>query len=227
MAKLISVSPADVQHGLTIFSNAKIDLGVISPCSNCKNRRSKQLTKKLANGKEVILPACPRVAVKEAQKNSRLSDDQDSVQHLMLAGKDGAFSNPILDDQNKTYWIWVARLLDNSGSYDMEGQFDRSNPDGSSELCPPITARNWDKKGGYDTDFMQCMALPMVPDVSFMKLVSDNNFKEGSYCLITHFQGQQLRQGRIPISVGGFCHPLDIAGAMKFTAPKKPQGVKA
>lgn len=227
MAKPISVAPADVQHGLTIFSNAKIDLGIISPCFSCKNRRSQQETKKI-NGVDVALPACPRMAMIDAQtKNNVPVDDQILTKHLLLKGKDGQLANPIWDADHSSYWIWVARLLDNTGAYSMEGHQDREGDQSDSELCPPITARNWNKPGGYDTDFMQCMALPMVPDTTFMKLMESGRWNEGEYVLITHFQGQQVKQDRIPIPIGGLAHKLDIAGAMKFTAPKDHQGVKA
>lgn len=118
----------------------KAQLAVVSPCSECKNRRTEA-----KDGKS----ACPRLALRQKEEQGKASG-QPLPPAYDLALKTGtssdALANPVYDDENNHILIWAAHLQDNMGVY-RDGKLVPESVLGSAN---------------FDTDYIVCSQLPYM-----------------------------------------------------------------
>lgn len=155
-----------------------IYLGIISPCSTCKNQRS-------APDPIAGLPSCPRrMAKQELVSAPNIIDNFGRLALSTLTGNEDTQSNstqlvnPVYSDSNNTALVWVALLKDNIAIYDNDGNL--KNPDILDS--------------GFDTNYICCHSDPVVPTVQEAQYRASGAWSESDLVQITltGYQQQKL-----------------------------------
>jgi hypothetical protein len=171
---------------------SKSQLGIVSPCSTCSNKR-------YISDPNSRMNVCPRLVAiaRYQQETSGSVDDQATAsgyEQLVLTGTDdspsltASLKNPVYDSEGKSILVWVALLKDNPATIDQStGQV----------LNPPIT------DPGFDTNYITCKALPFTPHSDEHGYFLKGALKEGEPVVTHEGQGQYTLDGLQVLHVAG------------------------
>lgn len=190
---------------LLTLQTPQAHLSVVSPCSSCKNQLAEN-----ADGK----PACPRRRIAQRKKDLEAQGaDTSSLEHLVVTGTDSdALANPVYLDGDKggAILVWIATLKDNPGVHD----------NGGNLLTPHILHPD------FDTSFIQCRPLPIVPREQEAAYFHKGAWSEGDMLDATIISNQQLdvvpaqsaSDDFMPILIDGFGSKVNFT----FFFPRTP-----
>jgi hypothetical protein len=179
-------------------------LAVVSPCSSCKNQLAENSAGK---------PACPRRLIAQRKKDMESQGtDTTALQHLVETGtSDESLANPVyLDGENAgSILVWIATIKDNSGVRDKDGTI----------LSPHILHPD------FDTTFIQCRPLPIVPRDHEAAFFQKGAWAEGDTLDASIISNQQLStipdisstDDFMPVLIDGFGSKVNFA----FRFPRK------
>lgn len=149
-------------------------LGIVSPCSNCKNQLAVP---------DSTHPACPRRAQMAIYKAAvAAGEDTTAFAHLALTGKessdstDQSLTNPVYWDAGHSILVWVARIRDN----------------GSALLSPD-----------FDTTGINCSPLPYVPSDDEAQYFQNGRLEESDRISIAPMRMEQTADNNDNVSLGG------------------------
>lgn len=187
------------------------NMGVVSPCSTCKNKRAE-----VEDGK----PACPRLRlIKYAQDRAGAGQPlPQAFAPALLTGTEGtdqegtnSLRNPVYSDDQGHILVWAALLRDNTGVFDEKGNVI------VKPLAPPLP-------GDFNTDYIQCSSLPFV-----VRNTEAEYFQLGAYqewdaleCvsvahqLDTQVEGEETKFDQVQVE--GFARKVNFA----YTFPRLP-----
>jgi hypothetical protein len=152
--------------------------------------------------------------IKRKKDTAVSNKSNESYDHLALSGLEynpfatespGVFSNPIYDAGRGSIYIWVARLIDNAGRVDSQGNVVR----------PPITSAS------FDTDHIVCMRHPVVPAETLATYFAHGRLHEGDTVLLTEFSSQHLDDDLKPVVIGGVASRLALHS--RFPVQSRPK----
>jgi hypothetical protein len=187
-----------------------IQLGIVSPCSTCKNQ--------LSAPKEGH-PPCPRRSLQQRKTElTKAGVDTQHLEHLTLTGREFApenlqnllksgsndLRNPVYWDDGGAVLVWVATLADNGGVRGVDGRLAVTNL--------------LDKT--FDTAYLQCHPLPVVPAIDEASYFSNGSFMEWDQLEIRFSSNQQLdSQSGSPevVLIDGFAQKVNFA----FLVPRR------
>ena len=147
-----------LSQSIPSLSLARTYLAVVSPCSQCSNKRSSPDPISGA-------PACPRLLwAAYAAELAAASQDISALAPLLLTGNSSntQLSNPIYSDDQDATLVWIATLKDNSGVYDEDGNV--------------VTTQILDPD--FDTTYIRCQTYPFTPGVSKTTYRANGSFRE-------------------------------------------------
>lgn len=183
--------------------NNPVYLALVSPCSTCKNQLA---------APQPGLPACPRRAIEAKMKQaSDAGGDTAAISHLALYGTegtdqagDGSYRNPVYGDTEHAILVWVAALMDNGGTLDSQGNVVNPN------LLDP----------GFDTKYMHCRPLPVIPSDSEAQYFAQGAFMEGDHIEVRQSAQQQLdvSGSNQAVLIDGFAQKVNFV----FFHPRQP-----
>jgi hypothetical protein len=193
-----------------VSSTNPIQLAIISPCSSFKNQLSEA-----KNGR----PPCPRRQIQQQKTELDTAGvPTQHLEHLTLTGREADSANPPAsgdnDLRNPVYWnegnavlVWVATLADNGG---VRGADDTWV---SSHLLDPT----------FDTAYIQCHPLPVVPAIAEAAYFTLGAFLEGQQVEVRFSANQQIdlsADSAGTVLVDGFAQRVNFA----FLVPRKGVG---
>jgi hypothetical protein len=178
-------------------------MGIVSPCSTCKNQNSSTAAD---------TPACPRRNYQQQLTQIQTDGgDPSAIQHLALYGTegtacegDGSFRNPAYWNDGNSILIWVALLEDNLGVFDKTG----------ARICPDLL------NPGFDSTYIQCRTLPVVPREHEAAYFQGGALAESDQLEVTFSENQQMSAdgSGFPILIGGFGKKVNFV----FNHPRTP-----
>jgi hypothetical protein len=164
-------------------------LGVVSPCSSCKNQRAFPDP----NGQKNFCPRRNWIATQQALQQSSQKSDQAAAQtlrHLTLTGTEGTnLVNPVYDPEGSSILVWIAMVEDNDAQINDNGQL--TNP--SIVLGPD----------SFDTNQIVCNVLPFTPEQSTTEYRANGGLKEWDTALVTIGTQQPSDDGFTFVHNGG------------------------
>lgn len=179
-------------------------LGIVSPCSTCKNQRAVTDLEGRAN-------ICPRRSTisKGLDALAGTADDQVTASYytqLMLTGTDddpsltASLKNPVYDTDNGSVLVWIALLKDNPATIDQTT---------GTVLNPPITDPS------FDTDYIVCSSLPFTPNSDEHGYFLKGALKEGETAVVHENKGQYTADGTQLLHVAGSVDRASFLGSIK------------
>lgn len=168
-----------------------VHMGVVSPCSTCKNRQADS-----ANG----LPMCPRMYWGEVATES----DASFPDFLSASGTDqqDKLVNPVYLEEASCVVVWVASLESNQG-YFQDGK--RINPD----ILHP----------GFDTKYIVCNAYPYAIQTSEAEMYQGGVYKEMDQLELLTFPINQLDILGQRLPLAGFAKKVTFVAKHTFLIP--------
>lgn len=179
---------------------------VVSPCSQCKNYQ----VDSMSGG-----PACPRRVWDErraaAEKNLPVFPPPD---YLLATGTDSKdrLSNPVYSQDALCVLVWVAAIHENRVAFNKDGTIGNGN----------ILNRE-----AFDTKNIVCKALPVVPEETWVSMLTKGSYKEWDQLLVTPMDEEQEEQDpgapadqQPTCKIGGFGKRVDFMFAWTQTAPQ-------
>lgn len=137
--------------------------------------------------------------------------DTTDMEHLGLYGTegtaaegDGTLRNPVYWNEGHAILVWIALLEDNKGVYDAKSNLV------SPDLLNPA----------FDTTYIQCNALPVVPRDHEAAYFQAGGFAEGDMLEASISGNQQMSASATgtPILIGGFGKKVQFV----FNHPRTP-----
>lgn len=171
-------------------------LAIVSPCSDCKNRRD--MTK---DGK----PSCPRMFWERRKKEAEKSDTPSDAppEYLTRHGKkeSGGLENPVNFREGNIRLVWIATIEENRAIL---------NSDGSTKN-PSILSG----KDAFDTDYIVCRQLPCIPGDAEASWFGGRQLHEWNHVVASLTKSNQVEAGSGDIvAIGGTV--TKITPAQKF-----------
>lgn len=166
-------------------------MGIVSPCSECKNQRSVS---------ETGLPMCPRRMWMEQAKD----DNADVSDFLAASGTDDEdqLANPVYLEKDSTVLVWVASLEDNRARF-QDGK--QANP----HILVP----------GFDTNYICCTPRPYALNLSESELRAGGVYKEWNQLELTDMATDQLNIAGQELPINGFAKKVSFGTFYTYLIP--------
>jgi hypothetical protein len=206
----MSKTPAQLVQISSLTDIPRAAMGVVSPCSTCKNKREE-----VKDGK----PACPRLKLRKFVRDRAAVGQplSPAFAPALLTGTEGtdqegsdALRNPVYSDDQGHILVWAALLRENTGVFDEQGNVV------VKPLSPPLA--------DFDTDYIQCGALPYVVRKTEAEYFQLGAYKEWDLleCVsISHqmeIQVDGIENAFDELRVEGFANKVNFA----YTFPRLP-----
>lgn len=173
------------------------EMGIISPCSDCKNYLQRN------NTSDPYRTPCPRRTWIETQR-------QDSIYvHPVLSASGSSdpnkLANPVRDVLANNYVVWIAAVDDNPGIQDQVGNI----------ITPSILTEL------FDTTYIRCRPHPYVPehDSRFFNVIG--HLEESQHVWVTNNKHSSLDpiDSSKEVPIAGTVVPGTFAQKFDFTVP--------
>jgi hypothetical protein len=210
------VRGADYLHVQGVLDDSGVgqnSLGIVSPCSTCKNFRTAD--------EGDSLPACPRRLWQSradalAQSGSPASSPDP---YLLRAARDPdqrALENPVAWPEGQSRLVWIATLEDNRALTNASGR----------TVEPDLFAPD------FNTNRINCRRLPYVPATREADYYAGGQLREGDHVFAQSFSFPQLDKNqpadRIELRVAGLVQKMTPMQKVTVTPAKRsvnPRGI--
>lgn len=189
---------------IQINSNPGGQMGIVSPCSTCKNQLAVSDPNKQT-------PMCPRRYWIDLAKSAQAQTSDNPIPtpplYLTRSGTDDpqTLSNPVYSQQDSSVLIWVALVENNQGVQDESG----------NELTPDLL------DPGFDTTYINCSLLPYIPCESQAQMYQSGAYKESQRLFVTPIENYQVPFGSDQtVQVSGFVRRVNFALNFSFLTPE-------
>lgn len=179
-------------------------VGVVSPCSTCKNYLA------APDPTSPWKPVCPRRYWQALNQSSQQDGISPPAGYLTQSGTDDPtkLANPVYSESDSSVLIWTASLEDNQGVRDSEGHLL------TSDILSP----------DFDTTYTNCKLLPYVPGMDQAAYYQAGAFKEGDPLLVYTIDTYQIPFGDSDyVQVSGFVTRTGPAFRYSFQTARTDQ----
>jgi hypothetical protein len=189
-------------------------LGIVSPCSTCKNQRA--FPDPTPNGLKNFCPRRHAQAALTAAMDS--GDDTSSLVQIALTGNEdtsnpgsNALANPVNSKGSNSIYVWTALLQDNEAVVD---------PKTGQVINPSIL------DPAFNTDYIQCQLLPYVPNCSESDYFHQGRLEEGQHIKVTQIKQQVDLENGERVETAGVVERTGLAfgytrqSVIKHTSPE-------
>jgi hypothetical protein len=188
---------------------AHTELGIVSPCSTCKNQRASSIVGGAMN-------YCPRRRwqnqyVTEIAGTPDQQVDASNIEQLALTGNDSdpsttaQLNNPVYDIDNQSILVWIALYTTNRAI----------RSPGSGIIVNPGLSEGLDV---FDTEYIQCESMPYTPNIDEHGYFMNGALKEGDPIQVSKNMDQFVPGGSEFKPISGSVQRSSIAG----TIPRNP-----
>lgn len=209
---------SDYLHAQGILADSGVgrnSLGIVSPCSKCKNFRDAD--------QGDYLRACPRrlwqARADSVAQATEADGDTMPEPYLLRAARDPdqkSYENPVAWPEGQTRLVWIAALEENQAIVASDGSI--TSPD----LYAP----------DFDTNRINCRRVPYVPAVREGDYYAGGQLREGDAVFAQSFSPPQMDKNqlgeRVVLRIGGLVQKISPMQKLTVSPAKlsvNPRGI--